>query len=201
MATLTDTEEEAGKDCRLHSSLLSVGHSFSSCMLWPHGSYPSCAWSSQFAEALVYLQVVVWAFTELLLKPITNPYVPKRKLSSCSQWLQSWLKYTNDAFDNMAIYLDPLIHVKGGHCQGCSHSSQGPVHCKATPSSRSKATPRNQVIATPHSRAHVLMAYSAVTTMLSLVPPPTAQSLTLTLMISWWMEALLPVSPTTSTIL
>jgi hypothetical protein len=45
MATLMDTEEEAGKDCRLHSSLLSIGHSFSSCMLLPHGSYPLCAWS------------------------------------------------------------------------------------------------------------------------------------------------------------
>jgi hypothetical protein len=68
----------------------------------------------EFAEALVYLQVVVWVFTELLSKPMTNPYVPKRKLSSCSQWLQSWLKYINDSFDHMAIYLAPLIHVKGG---------------------------------------------------------------------------------------
>jgi hypothetical protein len=67
----------------------------------------------EFAEALVYLQVVVWAFTELLSKPMTNMYVPKRELSSCSQWLQSWLKYINDSFDNMAIYLAPLIHVKG----------------------------------------------------------------------------------------
>jgi hypothetical protein len=45
---------------------------------------------------------------------MTNPYVPKRKLSSCSQWLQSWRKYTNDSFDNMAIYLTPLIHGRGG---------------------------------------------------------------------------------------
>jgi hypothetical protein len=109
----------------------------------------------EFAEALVYLQAVVWAFTKLLLKPMTNPCVPKRKLSSCSQWLQSWLKDTYDAFDNMAIYLAPLIHVEGGHRQGSSPSSQGPVHRKATPRSRSKATPR--------SRANVLMAYSAVT--------------------------------------
>jgi hypothetical protein len=55
----------------------------------------------ELAEVLVYLQVVVWVFTELLLKPVPNPYVPKRELSSCSQWLQSWLKYTNDAFDNI----------------------------------------------------------------------------------------------------
>ena len=55
----------------------------------------------------------------------------------------------------MAIYLAPLIHVKGGHRQGCSRSSQGPAHRTATPRSRSKATPR--------SRANVLMAYSAVT--------------------------------------
>jgi hypothetical protein len=68
----------------------------------------------ELSEALVYLQVVIWAFTAILLKPMTDPYVPKRKLSSCSQWLQSWLKYINDAFDNMAIYLAPLIHVKGG---------------------------------------------------------------------------------------
>jgi hypothetical protein len=95
----------------------------------------------ELAEALVYLQVVVWVFTELLLKPVPNPYVPKRKLSSCSQWLQSWLKYTNDSFDNMAIYLAPLIHVKGGHRQGCSRSSQGPAHRTATPCSRSKVIP------------------------------------------------------------
>jgi hypothetical protein len=63
----------------------------------------------ELAEALVYLQVVVWVFTELLLKPMTNPYVPKRKLSSCSQLLQSWLKYTIDSFDNMVFYLAPLI--------------------------------------------------------------------------------------------
>jgi hypothetical protein len=111
----------------------------------------------------VYLQVVVWIFTELLLKPVPNLYVPKRKLSSCSQWLQSWLKYTNDAFDNMAIYLAPLIHVKGGHRQGCSRSSQGPAHRTATPRSRSKATPLSRSKATPRSRANVLMAYSAVT--------------------------------------
>jgi hypothetical protein len=117
----------------------------------------------ELAKALVYLQVVVWAFTELLLKSMTNPYVPKRKLSSCSQWLQSWLKYTNDSFHNMAIYLAPLIHVNRGHHQGCSRSSQGPVHRKATPRSRSKATPRSQAKATPHSHANVLMAYSAVT--------------------------------------
>jgi hypothetical protein len=72
----------------------------------------------ELAEALVYLQVVVWVFSELFLKPMTNPYVPIGKLSSCSQWLQSWLKYTNDAFDNMAIYLPPFIHIKGGHHQG-----------------------------------------------------------------------------------
>jgi hypothetical protein len=56
MATLMDTEEEVGKDCRLHSSLLSVGHFWILpfvCM--------------ELAEALVYLQVVVWVFTELLL--------------------------------------------------------------------------------------------------------------------------------------
>jgi hypothetical protein len=70
----------------------------------------------ELAKVMVYLQVMVWAFTELLLlKPTTNPYAPKRKLSSCSQWLQSWLKYINDSFDNMAtIYLEaPLIHIKG----------------------------------------------------------------------------------------
>jgi hypothetical protein len=67
----------------------------------------------------VYLQVVVWAYAELLcLKPMTNQYVPKRKLCSCSQWLQSWLKYINDSFDNMAIYLAPLIHVKEGASPG-----------------------------------------------------------------------------------
>jgi hypothetical protein len=107
-------------------------------------------------------QLVVWVFTELLLKPMTNPYVPKRKLSSCSQWLQSWLKYTDDSFDNMASYLAPLIHVKGGHRQGCSRSSQGPAHRKATPRSRSKATPRSRAKATPRSRANVLMAYSVL---------------------------------------
>jgi hypothetical protein len=117
----------------------------------------------EFTEALVYLQVVAWAFTELLLKPMTNPYVPKHKLSSCSQWLQSWLKYTNNSFDNMAEYLAPLIHVKGGHCQGCSRSSQGPVHRKATSRSRSKSTTRSRTKATPRSCAKVLMAYSAVT--------------------------------------
>ena len=94
----------------------------------------------------MYLQVVIWAFATILLKPMTNPYVPKRKLSSCSQWLQSWLKYINDSFDALAIYLAPLIHVKGGRRQACSRSSQGPVHRKAT----------------PHSQAAVLMAFSAV---------------------------------------
>jgi hypothetical protein len=117
----------------------------------------------ELAEALVYLQVVVWVFTELLLKPMTNPYVSKRKLSSHSQWLQSWLKYTNDAFNNMAIYLAPFIHAKGGHRQGCSRSSEGPVHRKATPRSRSKVTPRSRGKATPRSRANILMAYSVVT--------------------------------------
>ncbi len=101
----------------------------------------------ELSEALVYLQVVIWAFTAILLKPMTDPYVPKRKLSSCSQWLQSWLKYINDAFDNMAIYLAPLIHVKGGRHQACYRSSQGPVHRKAT----------------PRSRAAALMVFSAVT--------------------------------------
>jgi hypothetical protein len=162
MATLMDTEVEAGKGCRLHSR---------SPFCWPLLLFlhALATWVLPFvcmelAEAVVYLQVVVWVFTELLLKPpMTNPYVPKRKLSSCSQWLQSWLKYTNDSFDDMAIYLAPLIHVKGGHRQGCSRSSQGPAHRKATPRSRSKATPRSRSKATPRSHANVLMAYSAVT--------------------------------------
>jgi hypothetical protein len=70
------------------------------------------------SKAMVHLQVMVWAFTELLLlKPMTNPFLPKCKLSSCSQqWLQSWFKYINDSFNSMAIYLDPLVHIKWGLC-------------------------------------------------------------------------------------
>jgi hypothetical protein len=46
MVILMVTEEEARKGCSLHSSLLSVGHSFTSCKLLPPGFCPSsCAWS------------------------------------------------------------------------------------------------------------------------------------------------------------
>jgi hypothetical protein len=105
----------------------------------------------------VYLQVIVWALLAATLQPITNPYVPKRKLSSCSQWLQAWLHYTNTAFEDLAIYLAPLIHVTTPRHSCRARPSSRPMHRKATPhhSKPPRATPRNSRFA--------LMIFSAVT--------------------------------------
>jgi hypothetical protein len=148
------TERVAGEDYSPYCCLFSAGHSFISYKLSPNGFSLSGAWSS---EALVYLQVVVWVFLASTMQPMTNPYVPKRKLSSCSQWLQAWLNYTNTAFDDIATYLAPLIHVKTTHRQSriCS-SSSGSTHRKATPHYRKHGAP-------PRNRKLALMAFSAVT--------------------------------------
>jgi hypothetical protein len=92
------------------------------------------------AQALVYLQVVVWVLLASTMQPRNSPYVPKRKLSSCSQWLQAWLNYSNTAFDDLATYLAHIIHVKATRHQCCTRSSSGPIHRKATPRNRKLST-------------------------------------------------------------
>ena len=80
--------------------------------------------------------------------PLSNPYVPKRKLSACSQWLKSLLKVTNTAFDDFATFLAPYIHTssKGRrHHRSCaghySHSNANPFP------RRTRARPRNRATA------------------------------------------------------
>jgi hypothetical protein len=56
---------------------------------------------------------MLWVLITAVSNPLSNPYVPKRKLSTCSLWLQSWPKITNTAFDAIlvvaALVLDPSI--------------------------------------------------------------------------------------------
>jgi hypothetical protein len=86
------TERLVGEGLTLCSSLFSAGHS---CL---------SIWSLELYAMLVCLQVLSWfyltATSPLLL--MKDPYVPKRKVSACSQWLKLWLKVINTAFDNLA---------------------------------------------------------------------------------------------------
>jgi hypothetical protein len=138
---------------------------------------------------LVYLQVVVWDFLASTLQPMTNPYVPKHKLSPFSQWLQAWLHHTNTAFDDLATYLAPLIHVKTTHPQSQARSSSGSTHRKATPCyHKHGAPPCNSKLALMASRLSPLVSPKSrrIATMLAL-QLPILQFLTQIPMISWWM--------------
>jgi hypothetical protein len=78
---------------------------------------------------------------------LSNPYVPKRKLSTCSQWLQSWLKITNTAFDDLAIFLAPYIHVQS-QALGRRRSCAGSFSSTSTAfPRRQRARPRNHATA------------------------------------------------------
>jgi hypothetical protein len=97
---------------------------------------------------------MVWVLIAAVSNPLSNPYVPKRKLSACSQWLQSWLKLTNTAFDDLAIFIAPYIHVQSrdlGRRRSCAGSF----------SSTSNAFPRRQR-ARPCNHATAIV-FSAVT--------------------------------------
>jgi hypothetical protein len=66
-----------------------------------------------------------WVLIAAVSEPLSNPYVPKLKLSACSQWVQSWLKLTNTAFDDLAIFIAPYIHVQSrdlGRRRSCAGS-------------------------------------------------------------------------------
>jgi hypothetical protein len=80
---------------------------------------------------------MVWVLIAAVSNPLSNPYVPKRKLFACSQWLQSWLKLTNTAFDNLAIFIAPYIHVR-------SRDLGRRRFCAGSFSSTSTAFPRRQ---------------------------------------------------------
>jgi hypothetical protein len=80
---------------------------------------------------------MLWVLIAAVSNPLSNPYVPNRKLSTCSLWLQSWLKITNTAFDDLAIFIAPYIHVQSrdlGRRRSCAGSF----------SSTSTAFPRRQ---------------------------------------------------------
>jgi hypothetical protein len=97
---------------------------------------------------------MLWVLIAAVSNPLSNPNVPKRKLSTCSLWLQSWLKITNTAFDDLAIFIAPYIHVQSrdlGRRRSCAGSF----------SSTSTAFPRRQR-ARPCNHAMAII-FSAVT--------------------------------------
>jgi hypothetical protein len=90
---------------------------------------------------------MLWVLIAAVSNPLSNPYVRKRKLSTCSQWLQSWLKITNTAFDDLAIFIAPYIHVQSrnlGRCRSCAGSFSSTS--TAFPR-RQRARPRNHATA------------------------------------------------------
>jgi hypothetical protein len=97
---------------------------------------------------------MLWVLIAAVSNPLSNPFVPKRKLSTCSLWLQYWLKITNTAFDDLAIFITPYIRVQsrklGRRCS-CAGSFQ----------STSTAFPRRQR-ARPCNHATAII-FSAVT--------------------------------------
>jgi hypothetical protein len=90
---------------------------------------------------------MLWVIIAAVSNPLFNPYVPKRKLSTCSLRLQSWLKITNTAFDNLAIFIAPYIHVQSQNL-GCRRSCAGSFSSTSTAfPRRQRARPRNHVTA------------------------------------------------------
>jgi hypothetical protein len=90
---------------------------------------------------------MVWVIISAVSCPLSNHYVPKRKLSACSQWLKSWLKYTNAAFDDLATIIAPHIHVQSRgrrHRRSCAGSYS---RSTATFPQRPRARPRNHATA------------------------------------------------------
>jgi hypothetical protein len=111
-------------------------------------------WSWEFAAIYTYAQAVFWVLIAAVSNPLSNPYVPKRKLSTCSLWLLSWLKITNTAFDDLAIFIAPYIHVQ-------SRTLGRPRSCAGSFHSTSTAFPRRQ---RTRSRNHATaIVFSAVT--------------------------------------
>ena len=73
-----------------------------------------------------------------------DPYVLRRKVSACSQWLKSWLKTTNNIFDYLATSIAPYLHVDSKRrrhrisCAGSYRSNRAPFHRKAKPRNHAK---------------------------------------------------------------
>jgi hypothetical protein len=104
-------------------------------------------WSWEFAAIYTYVQALLWVLIAAVSNPLSNPYVPKRKLSTCSLWLQSWLKIINTAFDDPAIFIAPYIHVQSrnlGHRRSCAGSFNSTSTAFA---GRQRARPCNHAIA------------------------------------------------------
>jgi hypothetical protein len=90
---------------------------------------------------------MVWVIIAAVSRPLSNPYVPKRKLSACSQWPQSWLKLTNTAFDDLATFIAPYIHVQSKGCRHRRSCAGSYSHSTTTFPRRQWASPRNHATA------------------------------------------------------
>jgi hypothetical protein len=99
-------------------------------------------WSWEFAAIYIYAQAMFWVLIAAVFNPFSNPYIPKRKLSACSLWHQSWLKITNTAFDGLAIFIAPTwIGRRRRSCAGSfsSTSTAFPRRQRARPSNHATA--------------------------------------------------------------
>jgi hypothetical protein len=156
-----EEESDEDPDSYLNSSQRRLHTLFLHLLCWP--PFPPfflfitqllSLWSWEFAAICIYAQALLWVLIAAISNPLSNPCVPKGKLSTCSIWLQSWLKLSNTAFDGLAIFMAPYIHAQSQGI-GCRRS------CAGSFNSTSTACPRRQR-ARPCNHAKDIV-FSAVT--------------------------------------